>query len=227
MSNGEDRSLGEPVGNPSQDVVEAPRARPRLRRWEWLHNQGATLVVGVVAAAAAIVGGRIAADGALDAAVAQHREEAIAAQKLEVRVKRADVYAEYLASANSYFLATAEYYRYLASFNKGPIAKGRSFKVRFDQNGVDLQARWLKQRARFQGSVNDVYVYGSDDAWRAQKTISEVLPPSVGAEVKTFEFSVRRDVGVDFDRGYHRFLRLVCIEVGLIRPDEKKTCHAE
>lgn len=37
----------------------------------------------------------------------------------------------------------------------------------------------MTPRARFQEQTNEIYVYGSDDAWKAHQDVAKTLPPAL------------------------------------------------
>jgi hypothetical protein len=163
-------------------------------------------VVGLVAALAGLGGNWIGARGAYSAAVAQQNASREAALDTESRTKRAEVYAAYLAAANDYELKNAKLIQDLERIRPSTDAS------KLDQN---VLGDWLTARAKYQGAVNQVYVYGSDDAYALSAALAATLPPSVGS---TITFKPVDEAA--FNRAYLAFQARMRCEVPAMRvPD--------
>ncbi|MFC0623712.1 hypothetical protein [Kribbella deserti] len=116
----------------------------------------------------------------------------------EAREKRAVVYADFLDAANSYQLEA------------GYTAKGLAGVSEADRRKLPSDApvlrNYLKARVRYQNAVIQVYVYGSEDAWRAAQQVGQTLPRATGGlEVPKMDVAT-------FTRAYQNFLRIFCAE---------------
>lgn len=172
----------------------------RLSRALRLKRDGVLLItVSIVTATAGIAGSWIAANGAYDAALAEQKESRRTALEKEARDKRAEVYMKYLEAANEYQLK-----------NEKMMLSLEKMRSSSKPNELDMEAYnvWLTARADYQGAVNEVYIYGSDEAWNSTRKISESLPRSIGSKIE-FE-STNYET---FREGYIRFLERIRCEV--------------
>ncbi|MFB6550160.1 hypothetical protein [Streptomyces sp. NPDC056405] len=120
----------------------------------------------------------------------QYREE----RSKEDREKRADVYEKLLETSNLFAIATDE------------IVNDCS-----DRNCSPDWGKWENARFEFQGSLNAVWVYGSDDAAAQAGAISATLPESIGFP-KPDELHIRVK-SLEFARAYSEFQALMCREL--------------
>lgn len=66
-------------------------------------------------------------------------------------------------------------------------------------------------QSRFQGALNQVYIYGSRPAVRATRKVAGSLPPSLYVGPQTFKFDFVDQDG--FESGYNAMLDVMCREV--------------
>lgn len=124
----------------------------------------------------------------------------------EARSERAAVYGSFLSAANEYAVETQE----LVS----PCARAaeRSPDARFD-----CQPRfrgWNPARADYQGAINDVYVFGSDEAVDASEAVSAELPPAlIGLDYSQAHLKLNVVDEAEFTDAYQSFLGVMCQEV--------------
>lgn len=123
----------------------------------------------------------------------------------EVRSKRAEVYPAFLNAANNYFYATSDLVAVL-----GKASKGKSYELPKSVN-VDV-SRYLNARNKFQDTINALYVYGSDAAWKAHSKVSATLPTSLGLSAKRI-FAPNE---ADFGAAYVAFEAVECHELPAI-----------
>lgn len=161
-----------------------------------------SVVIGILTVGAGYFGARAGADANLTGT----REQVVAQDQKEIRVKRGEVYANFLEVANAY---SVESYNFIRDREIDLKDNGR-----LDAKGPELgRAVGTYQHARyeFQGAINDVYVYGSDEAWTASKAVSAALPPSLGTvdssvQIQAPKYSV-------FTAAYQKFINVMCGEV--------------
>lgn len=127
-----------------------------------------------------------------------------ASEDAERRTRVGEVYAGYLDAADGYYTAAADLDRAFAKLiaTKDGSASDRSV-------GELSVAAFEKARHDYQGAINDVYVYGSDAAWEANRKVANVLPLALGNVP-------RRDIpspdAEAFREAYSDFLEVFCRE---------------
>lgn len=149
------------------------------------------LLVGVVSAGSALLGATVSSSTAQN--IAQEQSQSVLEQK--AREQREVTYREYLDAANGYRIAAADLFAKTAP--------------------QDIEAAitsFMTTRARFQKQTNEVYVYGSDQAWRAHETVAETLPPALSDSPLDFNVSELSDEAT-FVAAYRGFLAVRCQEV--------------
>lgn len=118
-----------------------------------------------------------------------------ASVEAEKRVQVGTVYAAYLDAANSYNNAALDQARAQAAL---PASRVQPQSAAFEH-----------ARHEFQGAINEVYVYGSEDAWEANLKVVKVLPVALG------NLPDRKIFGPDpvkFQTAYNQFLNVFCRE---------------
>ena len=110
------------------------------------------------------------------------------------------VYRDYLQAANDYWLAS------ISLLQQG--SEPRSTEA----TGA-LVSKFMTARAEYQGTINEITVHGSRDAWNAHENVAATLPPSLGTSPGTTPLTAQ-DVAneSDFTRAYNAFLRVRCRE---------------
>lgn len=128
--------------------------------------------------------------------------------------RRGEVYAAFLDAANHYAFATAA----ITSRLEGDCADDEPPDACFSRLFTELVAAGLVsdfQDARFdyQGALNDVFVFGSDEAVDRSRELSANVPTSLatpGLDSLTFGEGVD---GSAFTAAYRDFLALMCEEL--------------
>ncbi len=119
----------------------------------------------------------------------------------EDREKRAEVYSDFLHSSDKFAVETSNTISNCAKKNP----------CKFDWRA------WDEARSAYQGSVNSVYVYGSDDAVRASRAVSASLPSSIWEPPPAsphLEFKAEQ-----FRTAYREFQLTMCHELPAIPRD--------
>lgn len=147
------------------------------------------------------VGGLFGYRGAIDSQERQAQELRIA----DERERRREAYLAYLDDANRYRNVTSDLLSKMSSSGTtDPSAISEAF------------ATWLSARSSYQGSVNSLYVYGSDAAWSTHRAIAATLPYAVGyidAGRLTKELSTFAHDQVTFASAFDKFLGVMCHEL--------------
>ncbi|TCC16509.1 hypothetical protein E0H58_39210 [Kribbella speibonae] len=151
--------------------------------------------IGFISAGSALFGAFIGALASLGVTTLQLHADL----DKDARAKRAEVYAAFLDVADRYHSQTLETNQTIASL---PPDK----RARLTGNSPEIAA-FLKLRSEFQGQINQVYVYGSDDGWERARELAAWLPDSNMGEL---EF---RDVSESgFSGAYNALLQVFCQE---------------
>jgi hypothetical protein len=154
-----------------------------------------TVLLALLGVSGTLTGSYIGAHSASQGASLQQREEL----DLEARQKRGQVYADYISATVTY---RAEVKRVLDESSPARIS-------------ADLQRLALLYQD-FNNKADLVAVYGSDDAWDAQLTISSVLPRIVDGyrPGKLRMFWLEHDSYTDekYFGGYNEFENVFCRE---------------
>lgn len=149
------------------------------------------LLAGVIGAGSAIIGATVSSNASLT--IAQEQLQSAAEQK--ARDQREVTYREYLDAANGYRIAAADLFAKTAPEDvKGAFTS------------------FMTTRAKFQKQANEVYVYGSDEAWKAHETLAKTLPPALSDSPLKFNVSDVSDQAT-FTAAYKGFLAVRCQEV--------------
>lgn len=122
----------------------------------------------------------------------------------EDRDRRTKVYKAFLDTSNDYANATYQVVRECASTD--PAVTRRCLQQRI--TGADFTAR----RNAFQGAINDISVYGSQDAWSTAQDLAGTLPPSVGNSPFTDPDTVIDRMIID-QRNYTSWYRLFLLHM--------------
>jgi hypothetical protein len=180
--------------------------------------------VAMVAGAIGLAGGLGGAWIGANAATNNQRDQAKEARQAEARQKRADVYSDFLDAAVKYATTTRQIQ---AKIRAAPVYKpGRTLYICGNpsfQRCTDLDRelpRYLSARSRFQGALNDVYVYGSNPGVELAREMAGALPASLNTPKNGFP--IGRVKEEKLSRTYSRILDRMCAEV---RSDPRPTCH--
>ncbi|MDJ0458596.1 hypothetical protein PUN71_015435 [Arthrobacter sp. NQ7] len=149
------------------------------------------LAAGFIGASAGLLGAKLQADASEGVAQRQLQE---AAQK-QAREQRDVTYREYLDAANGYHVAATTLFARTAP-----------------QDVNAALTSFMTARSKFQTETNEVYVYGTDEAWRAHQRLASTLPPSLGDSSQKFSASDVSDEAT-FAAAYNGFLAVRCREV--------------
>ncbi|BCW58515.1 hypothetical protein [Arthrobacter sp. StoSoilB20] len=178
---------------PSGDSVDE-----RKHWWERHPNLTSGLVglgVGLLTITAGVYGSNTAAETSVKTTRMQIDAEAQQKQ----REQREHSYRAYLDSANEYWLAAR------AIFGKPAPETSQEIQAAF--------TKFVTARSKFQGQVNEISVYGSDEAWSAHQKVAATLPKSLGLpEGKNFSAEEVADEAT-FTTAYTNFLAVRCREV--------------
>jgi hypothetical protein len=199
------------VTEPPEETLSdssSPRVSTDLlaTRHNRLKDIGVPLIVAMVALlsgiAGSIIGGAFAYNAATGTEVAHEAADKDAAQ----RSKRADVYLAYLDAANKYALASQALANDVALIAKQDLSGNVGLANDFGP--------WKTARSNYQGEVNQVYVYGSDNAWQTLQAVAATLPAAVGPDdLSTFEQAINNYKWPAFNKAYGDFLAVFCREV--------------
>jgi hypothetical protein len=202
----------------------------------------ASWVIPLVAAVLGLAGGLAGAYLGARATVTTQRDEARDNRLAEARSKRARVYSDFLSAADRYAGATrrlrAAPERWVGSYKRrykgfydgcldGNKKQCRQLRPVLRVLRACVQRRgkrcrdyrqastdFLNARPRFQGALNDVYVYGSTRGVQAARKVAGALPPSL-YRPGTFRFE--GDVPQrEFESGYNAVLDTMCREVSAV-----------
>lgn len=170
----------------------APSGKLWIERHPVITGAVGALLAGAIGAGSAVIGATVSSDASLK--IAQEQLQSAAQQK--AREQREVTYREYLDAANEYHIVATNLYA-----KPAPNDVNAALTV------------FMSTRSKFQKHVNEVYVYGSDDAWAAHQTIAKALPPALGGPTgKHFNASQVSDEAT-FSAAYNGFLSVRCREV--------------
>jgi hypothetical protein len=177
------------------------RENPQSNRQKWrrrhpnLASGLVGLTIGLLTVGAGIYGSNVAAE----TSVTTTRMQIDAEAQQKQREQRESSYRAYLDSANQYWQSSR------AIFGS-PAPEGTQ----------EIQAAYsafVSARARFQAQINEISVYGSDEAWSAHEKIAASLPKALGlTEGKSFSAKEVADEAT-FTEAYTNFLAVRCREV--------------
>jgi hypothetical protein len=174
-------------------TAESPSPSRKLwvERHPALTATAGALLVGVISAGSALLGATVSSSTAQN--IAQEQLQSAAEQK--AREQREVTYREYLDAANGYRIAAADLFAKTAP-----------------EDVETAITSFMTTRARFQRQANEVYVYGSDEAWKAHETVAKTLPPALSDSPLNFNVSEVSDQAT-FTAAYTGFLAVRCQEV--------------
>ncbi|MBC6451720.1 hypothetical protein [Actinokineospora xionganensis] len=130
----------------------------------------------------------------------------------EARRKRETVYARFAETSNRYNVATSLILKKcpgLEGATKSPTTEDCPTSEPFNQ-----------ARYEFQGTINDIYLFGTPEAQRAARRISDHLP--AGIESKLRDDPIRASDPKGFSDRYAEFLTVACRDV---RIDPGQPCE--
>ncbi|MEU4390163.1 hypothetical protein [Kribbella sp. NPDC023855] len=195
----------------------------------WLQS---ALTIAIVAAVAGILGAWITANATksgADASLAGSRYGAESAQKTtqlqlaadqakETRNQRAQVYAKYLTIVSKYYTG-ARLMREYAGTKRGvpgcengetPICK-QSLETM-----VQTEIAFLDSRVAYQAQIDQLTVYGSEEAMKAHQVLAAMLPPTLGPAPSQIELGTLSLPGATdpkkFAAAYGAFQKVFCRE---------------
>lgn len=142
---------------------------------DYVKTFAAALVAALVTGTAAVIASSISANGAYQAAMDQQQATRKATLDDEARIKRSQIYAEFLDAANDLELKSNS----LADEHSRAVSSIP--QVSTDQN---ITNAWQESRQKFQSELNQVFVYGSKAAWESAAYLSSTLPSGVGSTVR-------------------------------------------
>jgi hypothetical protein len=156
---------------------------------------GVPLISAAIAGGAALAGAKVGADATVESQRRLIDEQRLAGD----RTKRATVYTRFQWTADRYAYEAAKAFRRCGRRVRCKALEGRVQTARFN----------------FQGGINDVYVYGSRDAWSAAREVARALPSSsigLSGTIRAQPVSVE-----EFQAAYNRFLDVMCRELTAVR----------
>jgi hypothetical protein len=179
----------------------------------------ANYLVPLLAAAIGLAGGLLGAHFGAEATITTQREQAHEARRSEARVKRAKVYSDFLAAADS-FESKSRYFTYTIHrrVSKGGSVRAACRRAKICGLPRALFDAYSSARSNFQGALNQVYVYGTPRGVRAARELAGGLPPAL---YKPGSFSIGDVDEPVFFRGYNAVLDTMCAEVSA---DPRPTC---
>ncbi|MDX6588107.1 MAG: hypothetical protein QOI31_2580 [Solirubrobacterales bacterium] len=133
-------------------------------------------------------------------------------REAESRAKRERTYEKYLRAANSYAVETTN------ALDELKRCADDQASSRPEVEACEI-AGFFSARYLYQGAINNLYVYGSQDAIEAEGAISATLPSSLGAISGDFKLAKVNDS--DFRAAYQSFLSIMCRE---LPPDPRPEC---
>ena len=178
-------------------MMAAPAKVPTSSEKLWIERHpvitGAVgaLLAGAIGAGSAVLGATVSSNASLK--IAQEQLQSSADQK--ARDQREVTYREYLDAANGYRTAATDLFA-----NTAPPSVNQAV------------TSFMAARAKFQKQTNEVYVYGSDEAWKAHQTLANTLPPALSDSALNFTVSDVSDQAT-FTAAYKGFLAVRCQEV--------------
>jgi len=135
--------------------------------------------------------------------VAQFEEQ----QREVIRLKREEVYQEFLDASNDFAEAASDYYQ---SCQMGKESQAL-LPAKCNSSRVTSEAY------RYRGAMNDVYIYGTTEAVAALKAVAGALPSApVGTELVPQPVDRER-----FGQAYVNFMTAMCLD---IRVDPDQPC---
>lgn len=146
---------------------------------------------GLLSVASSFIAADMTSTAQLHAAQAQLTQE----KELKTQEQRDTTYQAYLSAAGDYRAASTALF-------------GR----RAPKNVNEAVSSFAKARSKYQAQINEVYVYGSDEALRAHEKIARTMPPSLGdgdLNVKASDLSDEKT----YMEAYNGFLKVRCKEV--------------
>jgi hypothetical protein len=173
------------------------------------------LTVALVGVAGALFGSLIGGTVAVAVQYLQFEQD----EDAEARAVRAKAYADFLDSANAVAASVTAMRACLPELLELPE---KETTLSASHPCARAYNTLVNDRYEFQGAINDVYIYGSDDAVQAANRVSELLPARFRADEED-GYGPRIDPisWPDFDRAYIAFQTEMCREVS-VRP--RKAC---
>ncbi|MEV0843625.1 hypothetical protein AB0I55_29280 [Actinocatenispora sera] len=194
------------IDEPAQPTVSGVRQSTRRRVLGDASFLG-NVVVALVALVSAGIGGAISGITSHESLQAQLKTERAQLDDQHAtadREHRATVYKAFIDDANTYQLASDDVTNWL-DVHKTTFKKGATTNLPASFNKI--VSHWLSTRHDFQGSVNDVYVYGSPEAWSAASLLAGTMPPATGKIV------IRAVTYPAYNDRYNDFLTVMCQEL--------------
>lgn len=166
-----------------------------------------TVLVAGLTLASGYIGAQVGANTALQVS----RDETEAENLRRSQEKRQTVYQGYLEAANDFSAATHS----LSRVYSDSVTKLAGGTIKANENMphlVQAQNTFNNARSAYQDAINDVYIFGSDEAWKAHKEMASVLPDSLYSTEVSFPPPTAPDSD-SFISAYQGFNEVVCVEV--------------
>lgn len=132
------------------------------------HETILVLITGLIAGGLGLLGAKIGADGAIEAATLAQDRATAAEVGAEMRTRKAEVYQRYLDTTSIYYNESVRTAGLVADLDESP------------QAGDPILSIWESTRSDYQGAVNDVYAFGSNVAVDRLRRVAVSLPGAVG-----------------------------------------------
>ncbi len=174
----------------------------------------------VIPLAAAVLGLGGALSGAYlgaRATIETQKQQADEDRARQARQKRTQVYSRFLDAAVAYQAATENVFDSTVRLPTGRVSKGLASRCAAGRSTKTCRlsrrviAAYYDRQQRFQGALNDVYVFGSEAGLSAARELSRGLPASLYKGPRRVSIQPT-DFG-RYTRGYNALLDAMCREV--------------
>lgn len=208
--------------NPNEDPADHDGSRTNMaveqtflkRHFNLLVSSTLALLVASITAVATLLGATVGAQGAYQAGLSQQNAAAKTERDDVARSKRAEIYAAFLKAADEMYTLNNEFYTFNYLQEIKEIAKGSRFPK------LDT---WNAANINFQVQANQIYVYGTDQAWEAALEIINILPPTVTGDLRLIGPPKPKEInGGDFASAYSELLGTMCREASA---QPRKGCY--
>jgi hypothetical protein len=174
-------------------------------------------IVGIAATLiGSLVGSLVGAKISADATIGGVETQISASSDKERREKVSQVYSDYLKAVDAYVSAT-NFLRSPGILEPVPIPTASGgVGIRVQENSYD---RYETARSNMQGRINDLYAFGTPEAWEVNLLLQATLP-QLFAPGRTSIEALTYDTKA-YEAAYLKFTRIYCREVA---SDSKPHC---
>lgn len=184
----------------------------------WLYLVIVPVISALFSGLAAVYGAQSGAAKANEGAIAVQRQIMNEQRAREDRKTKEEVYLKFLDNADTYNTDTNKATSCLDGARKQARSTNSSESTAFLDCTAELNDL-RSSRYAFQGSINEVYIYGSNEALLASQQVAYTLPASIGSSTiggrgipRIGQLLTERDQR-EFTRAYSDFLTVACNEV--------------